>query len=436
MIVNAGEPQGQPLDTAASVARPASTFKPLKVVDRVHSDDRPMIHEAYFTRPTGLEMIGQAGISQTGSELVGKGGLSQDGGRTWMPFTPTPDFTAGIPHGYRREPFPAVCDPHTGRIVLVYNALDTPGLDPALVEPPISYASYYLRYRVSIDAGRTWLFDEMVIQDGHTEANPFDGVWKGKNGIFFGDVGCVPIVTAKGDILAPVQICPLGSDGKLANPGGGANYHEVAVLIGTWTKDNRLKWNTSRRVIGDPQRTTRGVFEPTLAELPDGRILMVMRGSNERKRSRKALPGYKWVSVSDDSARTWSDPKPWMYSDGEPFFSPSSMSLLFVHSSRRIFWIGNITPANGRGNNPRWPLVIGEVDPQTLGLVKSSIVELDTRRDDDPQQVDISHCRAVEDRTTKEIVLTAPRALNQYQSATWTLYRLEVDNQQSAQSSK
>jgi hypothetical protein len=101
------------------------------------------------------------------------------------------------------------------------------------------------------------------------------------------------------------------------------------------------------------------------------------------------------------------------------------MSQLFTHSSGRIFWIGNITPENADGNSPRYPLVISEVDPASLGLVKSSVLELDTRQPEEPR-VDISHFRAQEDYETKQIVLTVPRALNGYKSTTWTTYRLKV----------
>jgi hypothetical protein len=168
-----------------------------------------------------------------------------------------------------------------------------------------------------------------------------------------------------------VQICPLAPNGKLANPGGGPTYHDTAILIGRWDRNDRLSWDVSDRIVGNPSRTTRGLLEPTLAELSDRRILVIMRGSNARRRKRGLdLPSYKWRSVSADGGRTWTAPEPWTYAGGDPFFSPSSMSRLFTHSSGRIFWIGNITPENADGNSPRWPLVIGEVDPNTLGLVK------------------------------------------------------------------
>ncbi len=393
-------------------AEPRAGIAVLEVVERSHSDTQPPVHTASYSHPQGREMIGPAGISE-------------DGGHNWKPFAPTPDFSAGLPHGYRRDPFPAVLDLRSGRIAMVYNALDTPGLDPKIKEPPAAQNSYYLRYRVSNDAGRTWLFDEPVIQGEHTEEQPLDGVWKGKNGVYLGDLGCEPTFTSRNELLVPIQICPLGRDGRLANPGGGFTYHEAAVLIGTWDAKNRFAWDISQRIVGNPARTTRGMIEPTIAELPDGRILMILRGSNERGKSHD-LPSYKWQSVSSDGGRTWTTPVPWRYDTGELFYSPSSMSQLFSHSSGRVFWIGNITPENARGNLPRYPLVIGEVNPVTLRLSNRSILELDTRKPGEGR-VDLSHFRALEDRDTGQIVLTVPRALDGYKSTKWTTYRLKVN---------
>jgi hypothetical protein len=384
----------------------------LDIVERTQSDTEPPLHMASFSRPKGREMIGPVGISV-------------DAGRTWKPFISTPDFAAGLPDGYRRDPFPAVLDPRSGRIANIYNALDTPGLDPKIKEPPVALNSYYLRYRVSNDAGRTWLFDEPVIQKGHNEQNPIDGVWKGKNGIYLGDIGCQPTFTSRNELLVPIQICPLGPDGKLTNPGGGYTFHDSAVLIGRWDEKNHLTWDISPRIVGDPSRTTRGMIEPTIAEQRDGRILMILRGSNARGKSHD-LPSYKWRSLSNDGGRTWTTPEPWTYTTGESFYSPSSMSQLLAHSSGRVFWIGNITPENANGNLPRYPLVVGEVDPITLNLVKNSILELDTRKPGDVR-VDLSHFRAQEDCDTKQIILTVPRALGGYKSKTWTTYRLKVN---------
>ncbi|MCC6124056.1 MAG: DUF4838 domain-containing protein [Pirellulales bacterium] len=394
---------------------PLQTSQRLKILDKKSLDAEPPIYTACYSHPSGVEMIGLAH-------------LSSDGGQTWKPFTTTPDFTSGLPYGYRREPFPPVLDPRTGKIAMVYNALDTPGLDPNLVEPPIALKSYYLRYRVSLDAGRTYLFDEPVVQANHTPEHPFDGVWKGKNAICFGDIGSLPIFNRRGEILAPAGFCPLGPDGKLYNPGGGNTYSDVLVLIGKWQPDHRLSWEISQPVKGDPHRTLRGLPEPTLAELPDGRILMIARGSNRgRKDGNKCtLPSYKWQSVSEDGGRSWSAPKPWTYDNGKPFFSPSSMSHLFAHSSGRIFWIGNISPENCQGNHPRWPLVIGEVDRKSLNLIEESVLTVDTYRDEDAKSLPLalSHFRVLEDRRTGEILLIVPRDTESYKVRKWFLYRL------------
>ena len=77
-----------------------------------------------------------------------------------------------------------------------------------------------------------------------------------------------------------MQISPLGADGRLANPGGGYTYTDAAILHGRW-KGNQLVWRSSDRIMGDPERSTRGMDEPTIATLQDGRIISVMRGSND-----------------------------------------------------------------------------------------------------------------------------------------------------------
>jgi hypothetical protein len=356
--------------------------------------------------------------------------VSEDNGRNWAPYTPKPDFSAGLPYGYRREAVTSVCDARTKRLVTLFNSLDTPGLDPNAIEPPVAQQTYYLRYRVSEDGGRTWRFDEPISQTGHFDAkHPLEGVWVGTNAIYLGDAGCIPLVTRKGQVLVPAQMTVVGVEGKLHNPSGGHTYTEVLVLIGTWTREGKLKWQLSQRVAGDPGRSTRGMIEPTLAQFRDGRILMVMRGSNGGKADpRYQLPSHKWFSISSDQGKGWSKPEPWTYEDGTAFFSPSSMSALFQHSSGRVFWVGNLCVTNCHGNLPRWPLVMGEVEAKSLHLLRQSLLTLDTHQPDDTARgrLDISHVTLREDRETHEVVLTYPRAHNAYKDYEWVTMRLEV----------
>jgi len=230
-------------------------------------------------------------------------------------------------------------------------------------------------------------------------------------------------------VLVTAESTPLGPDGRLWKPGGAFTYTDALVLIGSWTNGQRLAWRASQRVVADPARSTRGLIEPTLAELRDGRILMVMRGSNGGAAdSRFTLPSYKWFAVSKDEGENWSAPGPWTFDDGQAFFSPSSMSALFRHSSGRCFWAGNLSEHNCQGNSPRWPLVIGEVDPQSLSLIRSSVLTVDTEGPEDKTRgrLDLSHLTLIEDRETKEIILVYPRSFNAYKSREWALIRLAV----------
>jgi len=403
---------GQGAESGDPAARPC-----LQVVSRNVTTNRPGFLGAEYAEPRGARLVGPAMVSD-------------DNGRSWSPLVWKPDYASGLPHGYRREPVTSVCDPRTGRLLFLFNSLDTPGLDPNAVEPPIAQETYYLRYRVSTNGGRTWLFDEPIIQAGDYDAkHPVAGVWVGTNAIYLGDVGSLPIVTRQGDVLVPAQLTVVGPDGRLFNPAGGHTYTEVVVLIGQWTKDGRLRWSASDRIRGDHTRTTRGVIEPTLAEFADGRILMVLRGSNGGTADPKSeLPSRKWFCVSKDGGQSWSKPEAWTCTDGEAFFSPSSMSVLFKHSSGRVFWAGNWSPTNCVGNLPRWPLVVGEVDARSLRLIRGSLFTLDTKHAEDESQgrLDLSHFTLLEDRTTKEIIACYPRAHHAYQSYEWATVRLAV----------
>jgi hypothetical protein len=114
------------------------------------------------------------------------------------------------------------------------------------------------------------------------------------------------------------------------------------------------------------------------------------------------------MAYSKDAIR-WSKPEPWIYSNGKPFYSPSACSQLLHHSSGRLYWIGNITPENPRGNRPRYPLVIGEVDLNSGLLKQESVVTIDTRGAGDHELLTLSNFYAREDRVTREVVVHMTR---------------------------
>ena len=375
---------------------------------------------AGYLKPTGLEMI-KKGIY-----------YSADNGRTWVGRSSGSNFEGKLPQGYRRGPYAPFVDPINGNILTAVLCMDIPGVDPKVAEPRIGEKAYYMRYRVSTDGGVTHLFDKPMVQDGKTQANPFDGIHTGQNGYYIGDGSGDRIIrTQSGRIIVPAQSGVLGPDGKLSIPGRGWTYTDAMMILGTWQADNTIQWTAAKFIKADPARSTRGMIEPTIIQVPDGRLLCVMRGSNEIFYPRPITykgSGYKWFSVSSDDGETWTAPQPWTYDNDEPFFSPSACSHLMRHSSGRYFWIGNISPANPKGNHPRYPLVIGEVDPATLKLIKCTVLEIDTlKADEAKKQLSLSHMWVLKDRPTHDIMIVGQRRHTfDHKSGTPVTYRIGV----------
>jgi hypothetical protein len=320
----------------------------------------------------------------------------------------------------RRHPHPGFVDKNG-----LYIEFWTEGV-LAIDDPLEGLRQWNIYYRVSTDGARTFSPTAQVIHAGSefNERHPLPGVWTGKNCVMLGERTCVPVNAPNGDLLLPVQITPIGPDGRLYNPRGAYTYTDAAVLHGRWA-GGKLEWGMSDLLRGDPARSTRGMDEPTIAFLADGRLLMVIRGSNDRDNQ---LPGYRWFALSSDGGLRWTVPQPWTYDDREPFFSPSACSQLVRHSSGRLFWLGNITAANPRGNRPRYPFVSGEVDRQTGLLARRSVHAIDTLQLGEDPVLSLSNFYAREDRRTREIVVHMTRLFarpGEWQGDAY-LYRMPV----------
>ena len=283
-------------------------------------------------------------------------------------------------------------------------------------EPLEGLKHWNIWYAVSEDGGRTNIIEEqLILQDDEYHADhPVDGVWIGRNSLMLGDVSTLAIMTkyqkdedVNGMVLLPVQISPTDADGNYYNPGGGHSYHYSAVIRGRIEEAGRMQWlSITDPVQNRPEESTRGALEATLAEMKDGRILMVMRGSNGgRKDPENKIPSYRWYSISEDGAKTFSTPQPWRFNDGEKFFSPSSCSQLLEHSNGRYYWIGNINRENSIGNMPRNPLFICEVDQQSLLLKRETLCTIADVGEEQSTQVTFSNFFAREERGTGDVLV-------------------------------
>ncbi len=268
---------------------------------------------------------------------------------------------------------------------------------------------YKMWYRLSQDDGKTYGPLKPLIQQGdeYDYRHPIAGVWVGTNSFVFG--GAIASAS-NGEFLVPTYRWPVDENRQRLNPHGAYTYMESGVVIGRWTADGtEITWDCGQFVRPTAEQSTRGSDECTIAELSSlGHFLMIARGSNENK---PEFAGHKWMSTSKDFGRTWTSPVPWTYDDGSEFFSPAAMSTLIRSTKNgRLYWLGNITPENPSGNYPRFPLVIGEVDEESLGLKRETVMSLDTRHPEhDSTTMQLSNFRTTEDLDTGNLLITLTR---------------------------
>jgi len=172
--------------------------------------------------------------------------------------------------------------------------------------------------------------------------------------------------------------------------------HTVGGIVLMRRDPGEAIWRPSNQVYVPPEISSRGLLEPDTAILKDGRLLIVARGSDTPQ-----TPGRKWMTWSENGARTLAPVREFTYADGTRFYSPSSFHR-FVRSSRTgiLHWIGNICPHPPTGNLPRYPLVIGEINEERMGLERDSLIVIDDRHPGEPEAIAFSNFHVIEDRET------------------------------------
>lgn len=168
-------------------------------------------------------------------------------------------------------------------------------------------------------------------------------------------------------------------------------------MIGRWAGE-QYEWTA-----GDPVWVPRhvsllGLLEADIAELSNGDILAVWRVT----KSAPDKPNYKYYGVSKDGGLTFSQPKIFRYAGGRAFYSPSSFHRLFrSQKTKKLYWIGNISRAHSNvAGRPRFPLAMAQVDETRYGLIKDSVVVIDTRREGDGDDVQLSNFWIIENPET------------------------------------
>lgn len=375
----------------------------LKILSSQDLDYQPKWYSAYYT-------------SNDRVSLQSKSFRSTDNGKSWKnnPFL----FSKAKYNSKnsRRTHITSLYLFKYDKIIHFINAIDLTNIGlKKTKELKEGVSNYYLRYYLSSRSSQNYLVDEVVKDQSGDDETPFSGIVRGVNAYYLGDIGCQPIEMKSGKILLPVQQTIVKKN-KLYNPSGTTSFSGARVLIGTVVSDNKVTWQASNLLEISPEKSTRGLLEPTIIELSSGKLLMIMRGSNGGVSDKLfSIPGYKWFSVSNDGGFNWSSPQALKYDNGNALYSPSSMSRLFKRSNGIVYWIGNITDKNPKGNSPRNVLVIGEINEENYRLKKQSVIVLDSQSNN----VDLSHVSVIEDRSNKNIIISYPSS-----GKKWKIIRL------------
>jgi hypothetical protein len=172
----------------------------------------------------------------------------------------------------------------------------------------------------------------------------------------------------------------------------------------------RWQWRLGGRVPALPMEvSSRGTHENSVARLCDGRLAVVMRGSNNRFLER---PGFKWFSFSSDDGETWSKPEPVRWHDGFLMESGANCpGLLRSSKTGKLYFIGNpcLKGERAQGNWPRSPLVICEVQEEPFAFRRDRLLIVDRRQPHEPPKLQLSNLRFYEDRENGELVLFLTR---------------------------
>jgi hypothetical protein len=170
-----------------------------------------------------------------------------------------------------------------------------------------------------------------------------------------------------------------------------------------------------------------GGCEQTIERLKDGRLLNILRVQGEIE-PYYFDTRYRPYSISEDEGKTWSQPVPLMWDDGAHIVSPRSWSQLIRAVNGKLYWIANILPdldqlepgvlqrlaETGRAD-PRFPIVMAEVDENTLCLKRKTATTLVDREPGETPFVRFSNFFCYQDRLTGEIVMLMMKSYHENQ---------------------
>jgi len=327
--------------------------------------------------------------------------ISTDNGRTWTPLKAQPSWMTYLDKVTVLDwKFCGIYDPVSDRLV----SLSIHHVRDMRQGPPRAIFNHTL-VRTSTDGGRTFGQTQTLKYEGGKDLDPDDILNPEYLENNTGYPGQSILKLSDGSLLVPVTNAKIPDDVE-DNPVLRERWPSEGTIgsvcySGRWDKDQEKEnWKAGKPAWSPRSTAVNGLLEADVAELRDGRVLIVWRIT-------KAKDGnaHKWFSVSDDGGMKFSEPQIFGYTNGTKFFSTSTFHRLFrSQQTGRLYWIGNIAPTNPiNPGHPRYPLVIAEVDEDVVALKSDTVTEIDTRQLGEGERLQLSNFWLIEDSETHDL---------------------------------
>lgn len=318
--------------------------------------------------------------------------LSADNGATWAPHGP--ELPSGSYESKElRMPWMHFLDTSNDRLLSLYQTSHPRPGGEGGVTP--------LLYEVSTDRGQSWSPPRQIIHEdpAFDEVHWMPGVTDNQQYI---GVDQAPFARLDdGTIVVGFTVHPFDPDFPNEQ-----FYVGVIFLRGRWNDDlTAMTWESGDVCQVPKAVSPYGACEPDLVHLGGQRLLISMRCQGEYEPA-GVFSTRQWA-LSEDGGRTWSDPKLLCYEDGAMVCAPASLSAFETDPrTGRIYWFANILDKPVTDQLPRYPLVMAELDPKRLCLIKDSVTVIQDLPDDAPANRSYTNFGHYVDRVTGEFVLT------------------------------
>lgn len=389
ILIEAAEPLESTTETPWKSNKPIGTVDKQLYRKRSNPNQAPLVSVAYVgPKLEKREIFAEETESDVADNVRAR--WSTDNGESWSEFKKVVPSTKKIVKGVVVHESEGTCeyDPASGWLVQLWLR--------QVQEGNLWHNHTYVRY--SKDRGETWTVPQLLRYEekgaDYDPADPLKATFLNHNEGYFGN----NILRRKDGTLVTVLAHANSKRDEKNNQRPWRMGSEL--FTGKWNAEKKeYEWRAGAHVDVTPDESSRGLMEPEVAELSDGRLLVVWRGSSSK------LAGHKFFSISKDNGKSLSPPAVWKYDDGKAFYSPSSYHRMIRHSvTGQLYWLGNITDKKTLGNSPRYPLVIAQVDDKTGLLMKSTVTLIDDRKEGQGD-IQFSNFSLLEDRKTHHLEL-------------------------------